>query len=184
MTVAPAAGVHAIRQHPSAMIALTPSAMHQPMSLMTMTTLNFIVPGKPCAKQSVRFTKSGRSYQPADVLAYHDRITFYAQQASNGGLMEGPLEISIVAYFIIPRSWPKKKQLAAAWHAQRPDADNLIKACLDGLKDIIFRDDAQVARLLIEKRWTSDTGALESNDHRNDTRAAGRAHPTSPSFDL
>jgi hypothetical protein len=59
--------------------------------------LNFTVPGKPCAKQSVRFTKTGRRYQPIDVLAYHNKISFYAQQPSNGGLMEGPLEISIKA---------------------------------------------------------------------------------------
>jgi Holliday junction resolvase RusA-like endonuclease len=120
------------------------------------------VPGKPCAQQSVRFTRSGHRYQPAAVLAYHDKIGFYAQQARNGcGLMEGPLEVSIAAYFVVARSWSKKRQLAAQWHTQRPDVDNLVKSILDGLKGILFRDDAQVARIVLEKRWTHGPEHLE-----------------------
>jgi Holliday junction resolvase RusA-like endonuclease len=131
------------------------------LSPLTTTRISFVVPGRPCGKQSMRFTKSGRSYQPADVLAYKDKISFYAQQASNGGLMEGPLEINVVARFMIPRSWSKKRQLAAQWHSQKPDVDNLLKALLDGLKQVVIRDDAQVCRIELEKVWTRDAERLE-----------------------
>jgi Holliday junction resolvase RusA-like endonuclease len=123
---------------------------------------SFTVPGRPCAKQSLRFTRTGHRYQPIDVLAYCDKIAFYATQASNGcGLLRGPLSISIIAHFAVAPSWSKKRQLAAQWHAQRPDGDNLLKAVLDGLKTVVFHDDAQVSRITLEKRWTRDTERLE-----------------------
>jgi crossover junction endodeoxyribonuclease RusA len=34
------------------------------------------------------------------------------------------------------------------------DLDNVAKAVLDGLKGHVFIDDAQVMRLLVEKRWS------------------------------
>jgi Holliday junction resolvase RusA-like endonuclease len=125
-------------------------------------SLNFVVFGRPCAVQSVRFTRAGHKYQPAVVLNYRSKIQWYAQQARNGnGLMEGPLEVTITAYFMVARSWSKKRQLAAQWHTQRPDCDNLIKAVLDGLKGVLFQDDAQVSRIVLEKYWTRGVERLE-----------------------
>ena len=55
----------------------------------------------------------------------------------------------------MPQSWSRKRQqtMREQWHTQKPDADNIAKAILDALKDH-WKDDAQVARLSIDKRWT------------------------------
>jgi Holliday junction resolvase RusA-like endonuclease len=55
----------------------------------------------------------------------------------------------------MPQSWSYKKQAAMreAWHTQKPDVDNVAKAILDALKNR-WRDDTQVARLTVDKRWT------------------------------
>lgn len=121
--------------------------------------ITFEVPGRPCAKQSVRFTKAGRRYQPADVLAYHDKIGWYARQAY-AGMLDGPVAISIVARFLTPRSWSKKRRANPGCYAQRPDVDNLVKAALDGLKGVLIRDDAQVCILCITKLWSDDVEGL------------------------
>ena len=44
----------------------------------------------------------------------------------------------------------------AHWHTCKPDGDNLGKAVLDALNDSgLWRDDAQVAHLTIQKRWAN-----------------------------
>ena len=116
--------------------------------------ISFVVPGPPCAKQSVRFTRTGRTYQPADVLAYRDKIGWYARQAAPGVMFDCAVAVEVVARFLIPRSWSKKRQASAMWHSQKPDSDNLIKSLGDGLNGVLIRDDALIARLLIEKRWS------------------------------
>jgi crossover junction endodeoxyribonuclease RusA len=40
------------------------------------------------------------------------------------------------------------------------DLDNVAKAVLDGIKGYVFHDDAQVMRLLVEKRWAEDERVL------------------------
>ena len=122
--------------------------------------ISFFVPGTPCAEQSVRFTKTGRTYQPADVLAYRDKIGWYARQAAPGVMFDTAVAVDVVANFLIPRSWSKKRQASAFAHAQRPDVDNLIKALADGLKGVLIRDDALISSLLIEKRWSPNEEGL------------------------
>ena len=38
----------------------------------------------------------------------------------------------------------------------RPDCDNLLKACLDGLNGAAFRDDAQVTSIVAQKRYCAE----------------------------
>lgn len=130
--------------------------------------ISFIVPGRPCAKQSVRFTRAGRTYQPADVVEYRSRIALFARQAWPHEPLEGPVEVEIVALFLKPKSWSKRKREAAYRHAQKPDGDNLLKALADGAQGIVFRDDAQVSDWIIRKRWS---------DHREELQVTVR--PTS-----
>ena len=41
----------------------------------------------------------------------------------------------------------------------RPDLDNLIKALTDACNGIVWRDDAQIVRLMAEKRYSEQPGA-------------------------
>jgi Holliday junction resolvase RusA-like endonuclease len=123
--------------------------------------ITFAVPGRPCAKQSVRFTRSGHRYQPADVVEYRSRVAVFARQAWPHEPLDGPIEMEVVALFLKPASWPRKRREAAYRHIGRPDGDNLGKAGLDGCKAILFRDDAQVSDLIVRKRWSDHREELQ-----------------------
>ena len=86
------------------------------------------------------------------VHEYKRRI---AEYTDDWPVFVGPLNVVIELAFPMPQSWSYKKQAAMreAWHTQKPDIDNVVKAILDALKDR-WRDDTQVARLTVDKRWT------------------------------
>jgi crossover junction endodeoxyribonuclease RusA len=54
-----------------------------------------------------------------------------------------------------PRYGEFEVEIMVDVHADYPaiDLDNVAKAVLDGIKGAVFFDDAQVMRLLVEKRW-------------------------------
>ena len=41
---------------------------------------------------------------------------------------------------------------------KRPDLDNFLKAVVDGCNGILFRDDAQVTKIIVEKIYASEQG--------------------------
>ena len=45
----------------------------------------------------------------------------------------------------------KRKPMPRYWHTKRPDLDNLVKAVLDALNGLAWRDDAQIHTLNISK---------------------------------
>jgi Holliday junction resolvase RusA-like endonuclease len=68
-----------------------------------------------------------------------------------------PHHLTMVAYFSIPSSWPKRLKLAAAGqpHACKPDIDNVCK----GLMDAILEQDQNIFSLACQKRWDDGKGA-------------------------
>ena len=39
---------------------------------------------------------------------------------------------------------------------KKPDADNIAKVVLDSLNNFVIRDDNQVSKILVEKKYTDD----------------------------
>lgn len=72
----------------------------------------------------------------------------------------GALAVDIVVVLPVPQSWPKKRRsealIGSVHPTKRPDADNYLKAALDGMNGIAFADDAQVVRANIVKRYGED----------------------------
>jgi Holliday junction resolvase RusA-like endonuclease len=65
-----------------------------------------------------------------------------------------PVELTIVAVFPCPRSERRKRKPAQRRpHALWPDADNVGKAVMDAGKGVLWQDDGQVARLVVEKLY-------------------------------
>lgn len=94
-----------------------------------------------------------------DVKLYESLVTLTASNAMReAGVekMEGSIAISTVFFFPIAKT--REKKLAEGdWHTQKPDADNCQKALVDSCKQVLFADDCLVAKMSIEKRWTSST---------------------------
>lgn len=69
----------------------------------------------------------------------------------------GPVTVQVWAYSCPPKSWAKWKQEAALAGAlpvtSRPDLDNVVKAALDAINGVVFRDDAQVYQVDARKAY-------------------------------
>ena len=131
-----------------------------------MRTISFIVPGQPVAKGRARMSTRGgfiRSYTPEKTRKYEAQVSHYATQAmrqSGCEIFEGPVSVHVQAAMAIPESWSKKKRESAQqliiWPISRPDLDNIIKAALDGINEIVFADDSQVVKLSGSKLYSAN----------------------------
>jgi Holliday junction resolvase RusA-like endonuclease len=115
--------------------------------------------GEPVGKGRARFARStGHAYTPAHTRRYENQLRYAAQQAMDGRPpLSGPLSIRIEAHFPVPTSWSRKKResalAGAVKHIVRPDVDNLVKT-VDGLNQIVWRDDRQIVNCLVTKLYS------------------------------
>jgi Holliday junction resolvase RusA-like endonuclease len=135
------------------------------------TMITISLAGEPVAKgrprASLRRARGGKlrihMRTPDKTASYEERVRAAARTEVEtlSGLMslpfDGPVRIDLLAVFEPPASWSQKKRAAAIGreiaHTVRPDLDNILKAWLDALNGIVYRDDTQVVRVVAEKRY-------------------------------
>ena len=118
----------------------------------------FEVPGEPVGKGRPRFTRQGRAYTPAKTAKYENLVSLaFSHKYPDHIPLEGPIEMKMIAYFSIPKSWSKRKVEQARWNqiwpTKKPDTDNIAKF-KDALNGIAFHDDSQVVRETIVKMYS------------------------------
>ena len=134
---------------------------------MTMMIM-YIVYGEPVGKGRPRFAKRGNfvsTYTPQKTKTYEDEIRMMARAAMGSS---EPLETSVtVAIYIrvgIPASYSKQKRKDALAGTikptKKPDLDNIAKAFLDAMNEIVYLDDKQVVGLHVTKVY-AETPAVE-----------------------
>lgn len=101
--------------------------------------LRFTVPGRPVP--AVRMTQRGKFVKVAAgrYLAYKNQVAWAAKGAkmrTGMDTLEGPVEVIGVFYL---------------YGKREGDIDNLAKSVLDGMTGVIWIDDRQVRRLILEK---------------------------------
>jgi Holliday junction resolvase RusA-like endonuclease len=120
----------------------------------------FTIPGAPQGKGRPRFSSYGgrvHTRTPEQTVLYENLVrTEYQRQCGETRFPDGKaLHVEIRAYFEIPKSVSKKKRAAMIagleQPVKKPDLDNIAKCVLDSLNGIAYRDDSQVAELLISK---------------------------------
>ena len=105
--------------------------------------INFFVPGKAIPKQSYRAVKGG-GYTDPKVKAWQETISWNARIAVQGeDWLTENLEVTLL--FVLPDN-------------RRKDLDNLSKAVLDGMNGIVYADDKQITRLILEKQVGGEPG--------------------------
>jgi len=122
--------------------------------------ITFSVPGDPVPQPRPRITvrgKHGHAYVPGDhpIHAYRQAVALAARAA---GVVEadGPVSVIVDAVFARPKSHLNKSGVKPTAPAlPRPDVDNLGKAVLDALQEVMG-DDTNVSRLLVEKSWGTE----------------------------
>lgn len=124
--------------------------------------LEFTVPGQPQGKGRPRAGKTFgghvRLYTPEKTVAYEGLVAYAAQAAMAGrALFAGPVALELSMFHQVPQSWSKKRQAMALVGEILPtvkcDADNCLKAVLDALNGVAWKDDVQVVCLSVAKRY-------------------------------
>lgn len=79
-------------------------------------------------------------------------------------IMDTAIDMRVTFFRNIPASWSKRdraRAIAGEWRPiTKPDNDNYVKAFKDGLKGVVFYDDALVVTTHIEK-WYSERPRVE-----------------------
>ena len=127
-----------------------------------MKHVDVVVPGLPQPKRRVRFgrTRRGRptTYTDARTVEWEEKCAHACNAYSGRKPLDGAVGIEVTAVY--PRNKRRPRWCPAAlWKlgtrvrkVTKPDVDNLVKACLDGVQmSRVLRDDAAVAVLHAEK---------------------------------
>lgn len=116
----------------------------------------FIIKGEAVSKGRPRFTRSGHTYTPKRTKDY-ERLVATSLKAQGAEYSEKPLTMKVDIYKGYLKSWTiKQRERAKSGELQpfkRPDVDNYVKAILDGADKILYKDDAQIIRLEVEKHY-------------------------------
>jgi Holliday junction resolvase RusA-like endonuclease len=115
----------------------------------------FTVPGLPVAKGRPRFARVGgfvRTFTPATSARFEERVRLCAQAAGVEIQNDGALEMIVVAYWPMTGTPLKRGSRVERFKCSRPDADNVLKSVADSLNGVAYKDDAQIARAVVEKR--------------------------------
>ena len=120
--------------------------------------IKFTIPGEPQGKARAR-TGKGFSYTPEKTVNYEALIKqIYTYEAEGNKVYypkEKAVELSIKAYYSIPKSATKGKLLDMKYNivrpCKKPDADNVLKIVCDALNKIAYDDDTQIVKATVEK---------------------------------
>jgi Holliday junction resolvase RusA-like endonuclease len=123
--------------------------------------VTYSVEGDPVGKQRPRFSR-GRTYTPKKTVDYETIIASKASQAMGSSEpLQTPVAIFIWISHAIPASYSKKRKEACLngldW-PKKPDLDNVAKVFLDAMNGIVYKDDVQVVKLRVSKRYDTDSG--------------------------
>lgn len=125
--------------------------------------VKFTVWGEPKGKGRPRFTKVGnytKTYTPQETVSYENLVKVeYRNQCGNAMFDNGEmLDMRIFAYYTIPKSTSKKKQIqmkdGIARPTKKPDMDNIIKIIADSLNKIAYHDDSQIVDTMVRKYYS------------------------------
>lgn len=143
-----------------------------------MSAISFYVPGKPVGKGRARSAplmrngapvigKGGRPvvihHTPEKTVQFENLIAYHGSQAMQGKpLYEGPMKLTLLIDFDVPKSWSQKKREAALAGVirptKKPDCSNIIKACEDALNQVVYVDDVQIVCGNFDKRYREQAG--------------------------
>lgn len=132
--------------------------------------IRFFAAGIPSTKGSARaFVRGGRAIVTNDAGAkakvWAGIVSSAALDAMRGKapIFELPLDVMVTFYLPRPKSHSTTRGLrpnAPTHSSSKPDADKLVRCALDALTGIVFGDDAQVARLVVEKRYANGAAGM------------------------
>ena len=125
--------------------------------------VNFIIDHPPQPKGRPRFRSFGKftsTYTDTKTRNYESLVKEYSKTAmGSSDPLEGPVDVFLTFYMPIPTSYSKKRTEAclngSEMHIKKPDIDNLAKAILDSMNDVVYKDDTQIVNLHLSKKYST-----------------------------
>ncbi len=129
-------------------------------------TYEFEVPGKVIGKGRPRLNSyTGVVYTPTKTKDYETLVEqYFLLKYPRFKALEGRIKVNIIAYFSTPKT-TKKSDINEMLEnnispTKKPDIDNIVKVVLDSMNKFAFKDDNQITKLEVEKKY-----ALEDKVH-------------------
>lgn len=121
--------------------------------------------GEPVPKGRPRFTRYGKPYTPEKTARYEKNGKMQAKiKWGVQPLIDRPIACAVTARLPIPKSWSKRKKLAAESgqvpHVGRPDVDNFVKIALDILNETVIKDDSIITTITAEKKYSAEPSLI------------------------
>ena len=122
----------------------------------------FEVPGKIIGKGRPRLNSyTGVVYTPTRTKDYESLVEqYFLLKYPRFKVLEGRIKVSIIAYFSIPKT-KKKADINEMLEnnispTKKPDIDNIVKSILDSMNKFAFKDDNQITKLEVEKKYSME----------------------------
>lgn len=117
-------------------------------------------PGKIIGKGRPRLNSyTGAVYTPTRTKDYENLVMQYFMiKYPKFKQLEGRVSVEIVANFEVPKSTKKQDKILMLENKinpiKKPDIDNIVKIILDAMNEIAFKDDTQITKLNVEKKYS------------------------------
>lgn len=121
---------------------------------------SFEIKERAIGKQRPRYSsKTHKMYTPTKTSTFEEKVKWAFKNKYNIETepSKKAFKVMITAYFKPAKSLSKKKKQELIdgefGFLHKPDSDNVAKAILDSLNGLAYKDDSQVANLLIFKKY-------------------------------
>lgn len=122
-----------------------------------------IVEGKIKGKDRPRFFR-GHAVTPEATREY-EKLVKNSYIMQDGRLLETPVKVNITIFHKVPKSTSEKVlqeiREGIKQPVKKPDIDNVAKIILDSLNGVAFKDDTQVVKLSLMKKYTESAERVE-----------------------
>lgn len=122
----------------------------------------FEVPGKIIGKGRPRLNSyTGTVYTPTITKDYETLVEqYFLIKYPKFKELEERVKVTIIAYFSIPKGTKKSDRSSMLENTisptKKPDIDNIAKVILDAMNKFAFKDDNQITKLEVEKRYAEE----------------------------
>jgi Holliday junction resolvase RusA-like endonuclease len=127
--------------------------------------LEVCIPGEPMWSARMRVATirgRGRLFEPKENAHSKKHIVDHAlAEWGDAPLTELPIFLELETVWAWPDSWSKKKrERSGGWKTSRPDLDNIVKVYKDALNGVVWKDDCQVVKETVTKRYGDRPSSL------------------------
>lgn len=119
--------------------------------------MEITIPGKPIAKKRPRFFRRGNHVGTYNAQETEEGRWILEAKGQIKAAIEGAVIATMEFVMPIPKSLRKRDvallEAGQYYHTKKPDASNLVKFAEDCLNGLAWKDDSQIVKLTVTKRY-------------------------------